>query len=81
MRAHLRPYHYMLPPYKGRRPDGHTRRPSRTLPCFWATPLCVWAVPCCHRSTWRVRNWWGSNQRPSTTLRPQDLKTVALPDC
>jgi hypothetical protein len=25
---------YMLPPYKGGRPDGHTRRPSRTLPCF-----------------------------------------------
>jgi hypothetical protein len=39
MRADLKPDHYMLPPYKGRRPDGHTRRPSRTvnprtLPCF-----------------------------------------------
>jgi hypothetical protein len=31
----------MLPPYKGRRPDGHTRRPSRTLPCFLSAVLFV----------------------------------------
>jgi hypothetical protein len=32
---------------------------------FWAASLCFLHVPCCRRSLWRVRNWWGSNQRPS----------------
>jgi hypothetical protein len=77
----LRPYHYMLPPYKGRRPDGHTRRPSRTLPCFGqllsvcGPCLAATAIPgVCATSGARTRDL-------STTLRPQDLKPVALLGC
>jgi hypothetical protein len=78
MRAHLKPYHYMLPPYKGRHPDGHTRRPSRTLPCFGqllsVCGLCLVAPLFLARAQL-------VGLEPETFHHSQDLKTVALSDC
>jgi hypothetical protein len=52
---------HMLPPYKGRRLDGHTRDLGIT-PLFWAPKqrlslsLFVARAFCRHRSSWRVHN-------------------------
>ena len=45
----------MLPPYKGRRPDGHTRGLRDHSPVLGSLSLFAACAFCCHRSTWRVQ--------------------------